>query len=56
MILNLSYPVHHSVNDFINSELCSFKYASIDDAVKMVRSEKYKPFKRDIHLILMKIV
>ena len=37
MIHNLSHPMHNSVNDFIDSEFCSVRYANIDDAVKLVK-------------------
>jgi hypothetical protein len=33
MIHNLSHPMHNSVNDFIDSEFCSVRYANIDNAV-----------------------
>jgi hypothetical protein len=29
--------MHNSVNDFIDSEFCSVRYANIDDAVKLVK-------------------
>jgi hypothetical protein len=32
----LSFPEHGSVNDFIDKELCSVKYSTIDDAIKMI--------------------
>ena len=35
-IHNLSFPEHGSVNDFIDKELCSVKYSTIDDAIKMI--------------------
>ena len=34
---HLSFPCGGSVNDFIPSELCSVHYASVDDAVKMIK-------------------
>jgi hypothetical protein len=37
MIHNLPHPMHNSVNDFIDSEFCSVRYANIDDAVKLVK-------------------
>ena len=37
LVLNLSYPQHNSVNDFIDREFCSVRYTSIDDAVLMVQ-------------------
>ena len=37
MMHNLPHPMHNSVNDFIDSELCSVRYANIDDAVKLVK-------------------
>ena len=37
MIHHLSFPSGGSVNDFIPSELCSVHYASVDDAVKMIK-------------------
>ena len=36
LILDLSSPNNHSVNDGIPKELCSMQYASIDDAVDMI--------------------
>ena len=36
LIHNLSFPSENSVNDFINKELCTVKYSSIDDAVRMI--------------------
>ena len=38
MILDLSHPQGHSVNDSILSTLCSPQYPSIDDAVAVVLS------------------
>ena len=35
MIHHLSHPTHNYVNDFIASEFCTVKYASIDDAVSL---------------------
>ena len=32
----MSFPEHGSVNDFIDKELCSVKYSTIDDAIKMI--------------------
>ena len=37
MIVDLSSPSSGSVNDGISEELCSLKYASLDDAVKLVK-------------------
>ena len=37
VIVDLSFPMHHSVNDGISSELCSVVYASIDDEVVQIR-------------------
>ena len=37
LVLNLSYPLNNSVNDFIDKEFCTVRYSSIDDAVKMVQ-------------------
>ena len=37
MIHHLSFPCGGSVNDFIPSEFCSVHYASVDDAVKMIK-------------------
>ena len=37
VIVDLSFPMHHSVNDGISSELCSVVYASIDNAVVQIR-------------------
>ena len=36
LILDLSSPHHHSVNDGIASELCSIKYATVDNAVQQI--------------------
>jgi len=36
LILDLSYPEGKSVNDGIELELCSLKYVSVDDAVRVV--------------------
>ena len=38
LIVDLSSPGDNSVNDGIPSDLCSLKYASIDDAVTMVKT------------------
>ena len=32
----MSFPENGSVNDFIDKELCSVKYSTIDDAIKMI--------------------
>lgn len=37
MIHHLSFPYGSSVNDFIPSDLCSVHYASVDDAVRMIK-------------------
>ena len=37
MIVNLSYPIGHSVNAGISEELASVKYARVDNAVHMGR-------------------
>ena len=37
MIVDLSSPKSTSVNDRISAELCSMKYASLNDAVKLIR-------------------
>ena len=37
LIHNLSYPNENSVNDFIDQTYCSVKYASIDDAVMLIK-------------------
>ena len=37
MMHNWPHPMHNSVNDFIDSELCAVRYANIDDAVKLVK-------------------
>lgn len=36
MIVDLSYPPGHSVNDGIDRHLCSLKYATLDDATKFI--------------------
>ncbi|XP_077790847.1 uncharacterized protein LOC144328967 [Podarcis muralis] len=38
LIHNLSHPMGTSVNDVIPPELCSVKYASLDQAIKLIRS------------------
>jgi hypothetical protein len=38
LILNLSYPLEKSVNDFIDKEYCIVRYSSIDDDVAMVQT------------------
>ena len=35
LIVDLSHPAGHSVNDGIEPEICSLSYASIDDAAAM---------------------
>ena len=37
MIHHLSFPNGGSVNDFIPSEFCSVHYASVDDAVRIIK-------------------
>ena len=37
LIVDLSAPIDNSVNDGIPSDFCSLRYASVDDAVAMVR-------------------
>ena len=36
MIVDLSFPEGHSVNDGISSELCSLRYSSVDDALEYI--------------------
>ena len=50
MIHHLSYPEGESINDFIDPALCTVKYTSFDDAVKMVQDlgHNCKLFKADI--------
>lgn len=36
LIHNLSFPENESVNDYIDKDFCSVKYASIDDAIEMI--------------------
>ena len=36
LIVDLSYPCGHSINDGISSELASVSYASVDDAVQLI--------------------
>jgi hypothetical protein len=38
LIHNLSFPLNESVNDFIDKDQCTVKYASIDDAVKIIQN------------------
>ena len=38
LIVDLSFPEGHSVNDGIASSLCSIKYASVDDAVDIIQT------------------
>lgn len=38
LIHNLSYPLHNSVNDFIDEKYCSVQYSGIDDAVRLVQN------------------
>jgi hypothetical protein len=37
LIHNLSHPSENSLNDFIDPEFCSVRYAGIDDAVEMIK-------------------
>ena len=37
LIVDLSSPEGHSVNDGINADLCSLKYVTVDDAVAAVK-------------------
>ena len=37
LVLNLSYPRNQSVNDFIDRDLCTVRYSSMDDAVRMIQ-------------------
>ena len=39
MITNLSYPIGDSVNDYIDSELCSVNYSTFDDALKVISAK-----------------
>ena len=36
LIVDLSHPKDHSVNDGISKPLCSLKYVTIDDAIKEI--------------------
>lgn len=36
LIHHLSYPSGHSINDYIDPQLCSVKYTEFDEAVKMI--------------------
>ena len=38
LIVDLSFPEGHSVNDGIPSDICSIQYASMDQAVEIVRA------------------
>lgn len=38
LITNLSAPIGNSVNDFIDTALCSVSYASFDDAITKISS------------------
>ena len=46
LIVDLSAPAGKSVNDGISSALCSLKYASVDDAVTMIRAQRH-PARKD---------
>jgi hypothetical protein len=37
LIHNLSHPSKNSLNDFIDLEVCTVRYAGIDDAVEMIK-------------------
>ena len=37
LVLNLSYPRNQSVNDFIDRNLCTVWYSSMDDAVRVIQ-------------------
>ena len=39
LIVDLSSPEGHSVNDGIDSELCSLKYVTVDDAVTAIQQK-----------------
>ena len=36
MIVDLSFPFHHSVNDRVSSTLSSLSYSSVDDVVDLI--------------------
>ena len=36
MITYLSYPTGNSVNDFIDPNLCSVNYATVDDEISLI--------------------
>ena len=36
LIVDLSYPKHHSVNDEIPKHLCSLTYVTVDDAIAKI--------------------
>ena len=38
LICDLSSPTHHSVNDGISPEVCSLRYASVQDAVNVIQT------------------
>ena len=40
LVLNLSYPPNNSVNDFMDEHLCTVRYSSVDEAVRMVQNLK----------------
>lgn len=35
----LSYPAGESINDYINSELCSVNYSTFDDALQVISAK-----------------
>ena len=63
MIHHLSFPYGGSANDFIPSEFCSVHYASVDDAVKIIKklgpgctlakTDVRSAFPKDYHLLGM---
>lgn len=36
LIVDLSHPKHHSINDGIPSSLCSIQYITVDDAIQKI--------------------
>ena len=36
MLVDLSYPKHHSVNDGIPKHLCSLMYVTVDNAIAII--------------------
>ena len=39
LIVDMSFPEGHSVNDGIASDVCSLKYSTVDDAVELIRHQ-----------------